>query len=122
MAQTRARLPTTPRWSLEETRVLYNRWSAAKNRAKAKDQEFPWGQFGDFFKVVLDEAPVDYTPNTYRIEWGEQGYDYRPEAMAFVKKGPEDPCAFSVELILLLTTTSGSLEELVKLAAARSEQ
>lgn len=92
-----------------------------KNRAKSKDQAFPWPQFAEFFQLVLDRCPSDYRPGSYRIVWGE-GYDYRPEALTFARKSPEDPCAFAVELTLLLLSTSGSLEELVKLATARSEQ
>lgn len=119
-AKTRDRLPLTPRWGEDETRVLYNRWGAMKTRARVKEQPFPWMKFIEFFDLVLEKAPEDYTPARYRIEWGESGYDYRPEAISFVRKTPSDPCAFVAELTALLLTTAGTLDDLVAEAANRA--
>ena len=118
--RTRDRLPLTPRWGEDETRVLYNRWSAMKNRAKKAEQPFPWMRFQEFFDMLLETAPEDYLPTRYRIEWGENGYDYRPEAMLFQRKSPSDPCAFVTELSVLFLTTAGTLDDLVAEAANRA--
>ena len=120
MARTRERLPFTTRWTEDETRLLYNRWSAMKNRAKAKDQPFPWMKFGEFFAFVEAVSPQDYTPSLYRIEWGDSGYDYRPEAIKFARKSIQNSCAMAVELALLLVSVPGTLNDLLAEAARRA--
>lgn len=91
-----------------------------KNRAKARDQPFPWPKFGLFFDLIEESSPEDYVPGSYRIEWGEEGLDYRPEALKFVKKTNKDPCAMAVELALLLVSVSGELNDLVIEATRRA--
>lgn len=110
----RERLPVS-RLSDEESRLLYSRYSAAKNKATTRGLDFPWPRFADYLETVLELAPSDYLPSTYRISYGE-GYDFSPGKMKFSRKGGGEPPQSHViaEMTRLLLTQDGDLDELAR--------
>jgi hypothetical protein len=116
MSPRRRKLPKTERFGVEETRVLYNRYSATKNKAQRTEIEFPWPEFHSFFDTVLSIAPDDYTPSAYHLVWGETGKDYRKEAIQFKRVNEPQPSEIAVELTALLTGLEYQQEEPIQLA------
>jgi hypothetical protein len=110
--QRRERLPVSY-LSTEETRLLASRYSAIKNKAKARGVAFPWPKFSDYLRLILELAPADYQPSQYRISHGE-GYDFSPGAIRFKRKGGEPTTGCTeAELAVALLTTEGDLDQLV---------
>jgi hypothetical protein len=109
----RERLPVSY-LSTEETRLLASRHAAIKNKAKVRGVEFPWPKFSDYLRMILELAPSDYLPSNYRISHGS-GYDFSPSSLRFKRKG-SDPSEASTEaeLVSLLFTTEGDLDQLVR--------
>ena len=116
MPKLRERLPKTERFGDAETRLLQNRHAALKHKLSKTDQAIPWPAFKDFFEAVLSVAPADYLPSRYHLNWGENGSDYRLEALRFKRLVNSTPSNLSAELAALLTGLESQEEEPVQLA------
>ena len=76
--------PLTPQTiSPQDRRVLYNRFSVMKAKAKKNNIPFNWHHFSHFLDDLLDIAPSDYSPGGYRVTFDPD--ELHPDGMGYCR-------------------------------------